>query len=96
MAVPRTLDIRWVRRYRLFCIGGCVILAIQVFLAFKFINIDSYNESSGQDLLSGRGRLSLEVNNFLHSKFVHYYVGRKNYLNSLLGCIKKNYTLVLI
>ncbi|KAL1128991.1 hypothetical protein AAG570_013523 [Ranatra chinensis] len=61
MAVSRALDVRWIRRYRVFCIGGCVVLAIQVFLAYRFITIDGSYESGTQDQLSGKGKLNVEV-----------------------------------
>ncbi|RZF43854.1 hypothetical protein LSTR_LSTR016826 [Laodelphax striatellus] len=61
MASTRALDIRWIRRYRCFCVAGCVILIIQVFLAYIFLNINSENEKNSQELLSGRGKLNFEV-----------------------------------
>ncbi|XP_039284887.1 xylosyltransferase oxt [Nilaparvata lugens] len=61
MASTRALDIRWIRRYRCFCVAGCVILIIQVFLAYVFLNINSENEKNSQELLSGRGQLNFEV-----------------------------------
>lgn len=39
MAPTKELDVRWVRRYRGFCIAGCVIFTIQVFLAYIFFTI---------------------------------------------------------
>ncbi|KAJ9592775.1 hypothetical protein L9F63_015553 [Diploptera punctata] len=64
MAPTRTLDSRWVRRYRAFFIVGSVILSIQVFLAYKYFPIDADGNESAQDHrdLSGRG-LNVEVVN---------------------------------
>lgn len=35
----KELDVRWIRRYRGFCVAGCVICMIQVFLAYIFFTI---------------------------------------------------------
>jgi len=37
------MDIKWLKRYRLFCIGGSIILCIQVVLAFVFFSIQEYS-----------------------------------------------------
>ncbi|PSN41238.1 Xylosyltransferase oxt [Blattella germanica] len=62
MAPTRTLDSRWVRRYRAFFIVGSIILSIQVFLAYKYFPIDADGDESAQEHrdLSGRG-LNVEV-----------------------------------
>ena len=62
MAPTKTLDSRWVRRYRAFFIVGSVILSIQVFLAYKYFPIDADGDESAQEHrdLSGRG-LNIEV-----------------------------------
>nr|CAD7427661.1 unnamed protein product [Timema monikensis] len=62
MAPSKTLDTRWVRRYRSFFIIGSVILSIQVFLAIKFFPTDDDGEENAQEHrdLSGRG-LNIEV-----------------------------------
>ncbi|XP_069701482.1 xylosyltransferase oxt [Periplaneta americana] len=64
MAPTRTLDSRWVRRYRAFFIVGSVILSIQVFLAYKFFPIDADGDESAQEHrdLSGKG-VNIEVVN---------------------------------
>ncbi|XP_075224237.1 xylosyltransferase oxt isoform X2 [Lycorma delicatula] len=62
MASSRALDTRWIRRYRCFCVAGCVILIIQVFLAYVFLNISSEVEKHAQEYhLSGKGKLNFEV-----------------------------------
>ncbi|XP_001949441.1 xylosyltransferase oxt [Acyrthosiphon pisum] len=37
------MDIKWLKRYRLFCIGGTIILCVQVALAFVFFSIQEYS-----------------------------------------------------
>lgn len=44
MATTKGLDVRWIRRYRCFCIAGSIICIIQVFLAYIFFTI--YAEDS--------------------------------------------------
>lgn len=61
MVVSKHLDVRWIKRYRLFCLGGSVILAIQIFLAYIFLALDSNNDRPTQEYLSGKGRLNVEV-----------------------------------
>lgn len=61
MVVNKTLDVRWIKRYRLFCLGGSVILLIQVILAYIFLAFDSGYEKPTQEYLSGKGRLNVEV-----------------------------------
>lgn len=63
MVVSKNLDVRWIKRYRLFCLGGSVILSIQIFLAYIFLALDTYNENPTQEYLSGKGRLNVEVSN---------------------------------
>ncbi|BET03101.1 Xylosyltransferase sqv-6 [Nesidiocoris tenuis] len=62
MAAPasKTLDIRWMRRYRLFWTAGVVILTVQVFLAYVFLTLDTLRDNPNQEYLSGRGRLNVE------------------------------------
>ncbi|CAG2066687.1 unnamed protein product, partial [Timema podura] len=64
MAPSKTLDTRWVRRYRSFFIIGSVILSIQVFLAIKFFPTEEDGEENAQEHrdLSGRG-LNIEIVN---------------------------------
>ncbi|XP_066992776.2 xylosyltransferase oxt [Anabrus simplex] len=65
MAPTRTLDSRWVRRYRIFFIVGSIILSIQVFLAYKYFPIDSEGEETLQEQrgISGKDDVNLEVVN---------------------------------
>jgi len=37
------MDIKWPTRYRLFCIGGLIILCIQIILAIVFFSIQEYS-----------------------------------------------------
>jgi hypothetical protein len=37
------MDIKWLKRYRLFCIGGFIILCVQIVLAFVFFSIQEYS-----------------------------------------------------
>ncbi|CAH1398513.1 unnamed protein product [Nezara viridula] len=81
MVVNKTLDVRWIKRYRLFCLGGSVILIIQVFLAYIFLAFDSSYEKPTQEYLSGKGRLNVEVledHNSVESsrKFRDHYLGQ--------------------
>ncbi|XP_014272406.1 xylosyltransferase oxt isoform X2 [Halyomorpha halys] len=81
MVVNKTLDVRWIKRYRLFCLGGSVILIIQVFLAYIFLAFDSGYEKPTQEYLSGKGRLNVEVledHNSVESsrKFRDHYLGQ--------------------
>ena len=63
MAPSKSLDIRWIRRYRIFFILGSIILSIQVFLAYKFFPIDVESVENGQEHrgLSGKGKINIEV-----------------------------------
>uniref|UniRef100_A0A1B6CJW1 protein xylosyltransferase n=1 Tax=Clastoptera arizonana TaxID=38151 RepID=A0A1B6CJW1_9HEMI len=51
MAPAKTLDVRWIRRYRGFCLAGSVILTIQVFLAYIFFTIYAEDPKLVKDLL---------------------------------------------
>lgn len=46
MVLTKTVDSRWMRRYRLFFLLGIIILAVQIFLAVKFIALHTENSSS--------------------------------------------------
>lgn len=46
MVLTRTVDNRWMRRYRLFFVLGIIILAVQIFLSVKFIAFHTENSSS--------------------------------------------------
>lgn len=63
MAPSKSLDIRWIRRYRIFFILGSIILSIQVFLAYKFFPIDAESIENAQEHrgLSGKGKINIEV-----------------------------------
>lgn len=37
------MDIKWLKRYRLFCIGGLIVLCVQIVLAFVFFSIQEYS-----------------------------------------------------
>ncbi|XP_071441320.1 xylosyltransferase oxt [Hetaerina americana] len=65
MAASRTLDSRWIRRYRVFFLLGSIILGFQVFLAFKFFPIDAGDDERAQEHrdVSGRGKINIEVLN---------------------------------
>lgn len=61
-AAMRSLDIRWIRRYRLFFIFGSIILSIQVFLAYKFFSIDSSdNSNNGLEHFEATGKQRIGV-----------------------------------
>ncbi|XP_050427984.1 xylosyltransferase oxt isoform X2 [Adelges cooleyi] len=36
------MDFKWLKRYRFFCIGGSIIICIQIILAFVFLSIQDY------------------------------------------------------
>ncbi|XP_014257441.1 xylosyltransferase oxt [Cimex lectularius] len=59
--VNKSPDLRWTKRYRLFCLGGLAVLSIQLFLAYLFFAVESNSETPTQEYLSGKGRLNLEV-----------------------------------
>ncbi|XP_050534829.1 xylosyltransferase oxt isoform X2 [Daktulosphaira vitifoliae] len=39
----KDMDIKWLRRYRVFCIGGSIILFVQIILAFVFFSTQDYS-----------------------------------------------------
>ncbi|XP_073968810.1 xylosyltransferase oxt [Rhodnius prolixus] len=62
MAASKSMNIRWIRRYRLFWIGGCAILAIQIFIAYIFFTLNTNTDNPTQEYhLSGKGRLNVET-----------------------------------
>ncbi|XP_054264373.1 xylosyltransferase oxt-like isoform X2 [Macrosteles quadrilineatus] len=60
MATTKELDVRWIRRYRIFCLGGCVICVIQVFLAYIFFTIHADDgKILGKYIISKKAPLEL-------------------------------------
>ncbi|XP_008483938.1 xylosyltransferase oxt [Diaphorina citri] len=56
----RSVDVRWIRRYRVFFIAGGFILVFQIFLAYVFIIISDANDRTTYEYLSGRGNINVE------------------------------------
>lgn len=62
---PKELDVRWIRRYRGFCIAGSVICLIQVFLAYIFFTTYAEDGKSLEKYANNKnGHLEVSIDNF--------------------------------
>lgn len=77
------MDIKWLKRYRLFCIGGSIILCIQIILAFVFFSIQEYSVVN---------ELSPNVNYLYYFKVILIYFSSHFFIGIFVAIEDKKYS----